>query len=475
MRFFAGVIGTMLIALLPLTSRAAERADADARAVEIYRAGLEAAAAEMQQIGNHGRRELLTADEKQRVRDTWSVFLDYLLALDSAGAYHRDEKSEEAMVITYAAFLAQYRGALDMIDAAEKLPGANEVLNEEVLSIGLPSGSYARIKFRWLNVARATEYAALDSLYRFRGGSRYPRLRAFIDADAKAVLNAGRGKGPAQTAKNALKIASSAAFTAWFPVQKGVAEWMGDTRLAKADRALVTRAQIASLTPRLEPGDVLLERREWYLSNVGLPGFWPHTALFIGDARTRSGYFDDAAVRAWVREQGRADGDFEAFLRERYPAAYANMRDARVIEAISEGVSFTTIEHSAAADSFAALRPRASKRDKAIAIARAFGYVGRPYDFNFDFHTDASLVCSEVLYKAYEGSVTFPLSTTMQRLNTPPNEIVRVFDETFGTNRQQFDLVLFLDGHERERVAKTAGVHEFRASWKRPKWHVVTN
>ncbi|HEX7829084.1 MAG TPA: YiiX/YebB-like N1pC/P60 family cysteine hydrolase [Thermoanaerobaculia bacterium] len=464
----------MLLALMPLTARAAARASGDARAVEIYRAGLEAAAAEMLEIGGtSGRREMLTSPEKQRVRDTWSVFLDYLLALDSIGAYHRDEKNEEAMVITYAAFLAQYRGTLDMIEAAEKLPGADEVLNEAVPSIGLSSGSYARVKFRWLNVARATEYAALDSLYRVRGGNSLPRLRTLIDADSKAVIDAGRGKGPVQTARNAFKIARSAAFTAWFPVQKGVAEWMGDTRLAKADRALVSHAQIATIAPRLEPGDVLLERREWYLSNVGLPGFWPHTAMFIGNTGTRARYFDDPNVHAWVREQGRSDGDFEAFLRERYPAAYANSRNAHVIEAMSEGVSLTTIDHSAAADSFAALRPRTSKREKAIAVARAFGYVGRPYDFNFDFHTDSALVCSEVLYKAYEGSVTFPLSTTMKRLNTPPNDIVREFDETYGTERQQFDLVLFLDGHERERVAKPASVGEFRASWKRPKWQVL--
>lgn len=463
----------MLLALIPLTARAAARADADARAVDIYRAGLEAAAGEMREIGGSGRRDLLSSTDKQRVRETWSVFLDYLLALDSIGAYHRDEHGEEAMVITYAAFLAQYRGALDMIDAAERLPGADAVLNEEVQSIGLPAGSYARVKFRWLNVARATEYAALDSLYRFRGGSSLPRLRALIKTDSQAVLDAGRGKGPAQTAKNAFKIARSAAFTAWFPVQKGVAEWMGDTRLAKADRSLISHAQIASLAPRLEPGDVLLERREWYLSNVGLPGFWPHTAMFIGDAAARARFFDDESVRAWVREQGRTDGDFEAFLRERYASAYAESRKAQVIEAISEGVSLTTIEHSAASDSFAALRPRTSKRDKAIAIARAFAYIGRPYDFDFDFHTDSALVCSEVVYKAYEGSVTFPLSTTMRRLNTRPNDIVREFDETFGTERQQFDLVVFLDGHERERVAMPAGVSEFRASWKRPKWHVV--
>src|SRR6185436_7995908 len=124
-------------------------------------------------------------------------------------------------------------------------------------------------------------------------------------------------------------------------------------------------------------------------------------------------------------------------------------------------------------DSLAVLRPRASKRAKAIAIARAFGYLGRPYDFNFDFHTDSALVCSEVVFKAYEGHVSLPLSNVMGRVTLPPNEIVREFDASFGSARQQFDLVLFLDGHERKNAALPASLDQFRTSWKWPKWHVV--
>ena len=454
----------MLAVFLAVSSA---RADADARAVEIYRSGLLRSAAAVRNVAPAGR--MLSASEKEKVRSAWSAFLDYILALDSVGAYHREQKGEAPLVISYAAFLAQYRGALEMIDAAERLPGIDEVLNEEVRSLGLPGGSYSRVKFRFLNVARATEFAALESLYRIR--SRTNPLAGGIDADAAYILEAGRAKGPMQTARNALKIASSAAFTAWFPVQKGVAEWMGDTRVVRGHTFLITEEQIAKLAPQLEPGDMLLERREWYVSNVGLPGFWPHTALYIGDAAERARYFDDEQVRAWVRGQGRADGDFEALLRERHAAIYP--RAQRVIEAISEGVSFTTLEHSAAADSLAVLRPRASKRDKAVAIARAFGFIGRPYDFNFDFHTDSSLVCSEVIYKAYEGSVTLPTAELAGRVTTPPNDIVREFDQTLGTPAQQFDFVLFLDGHERRRAALPATLSDFRSSWRRPKWHIV--
>ena len=50
----------------------------------------------------------------------------------------------------------------------------------------------------------------------------------------------------------------------------------------------------------------------------------------------------------------------------------------------------------------AALRPRLPAVEKAAAILRAFGHARRPYDFNFDFRTDATLVCSELIYKVYE-------------------------------------------------------------------------
>jgi hypothetical protein len=41
------------------------------------------------------------------------------------------------------------------------------------------------------------------------------------------------------------------------------------------------------------------------------------------------------------------------------------------------------------------------------------------------------------------------------------------------SQEQQSDLVLFLDGRERERRAVAASAEEFCASWKRPKWHIL--
>ncbi|MEW8507578.1 MAG: YiiX/YebB-like N1pC/P60 family cysteine hydrolase [Candidatus Thiodiazotropha sp.] len=229
----------------------------------------------------------------------------------------------------------------------------------------------------------------------------------------------------------------------------------------------------------------MLERREWYLSNIGLPGFWPHAALFIGTPEQREAYFQGADIEAWVRRQGVASGAFETLLERRYPEAYAeslNPREdshaTRVIEAIGEGVVFTSQEHSAAADSLAALRPKLSKLDKAKAILQAFHYSGRAYDFNFDFLTDSELVCTELVYKAYEArtdkdGITLPVVNILGRPATPAKVIVKQFDQNYDSLQQQFGLVVFPDGHGKKKLALESGLATFRQSWKRPEWHIL--
>jgi hypothetical protein len=287
------------------------------------------------------------------------------------------------------------------------------------------------------------------------------------------------------TVANAFQVVQRAGFAAWFPVQAGVAEWMGDTRLLPKDRALVSSAQVATLGAVLQPGDLLLARREGYLSNIGIPGFWPHAVLYVGTPEERRRTFAVPEVVAWVQARGQADGDFEALLARTHPAAYTRSlapdggAPRLALEAISEGVAFTTLDHAAGADHVAALRPRLPAVEKAAAILRAFGYAGRPYDFNFDFRTDAALVCSELVYKAYEPGpgrqgLHFPMVEVLGRPVLPPSEIARMFDRELGTPTAQLELVRFLDGRGANGVAVEGTVEAFRGSWRRPKWPAIS-
>ena len=470
----------------------------DARAVLLHRDGLRSvidfveAQPDLFPAETPKESRLLRREEKEIAWNTWQRFLDYLLALDSLEQYHagfyrlKDADREDSFLIGYAALLAKYRAALEFIARADHNPELDKVLNEPVPEIGLPAGTYAKLKFKYLNVAIATEFAAHEVMLKTFSGNRQPALRQAIAADAAYVWKTGRGKGELLTAKNALKVIQNGAQSAWFPIQAGVSEWMGDTRIYRSGRFLISPEQVRQLAPKLLPGDVLLERREWFLSNVGLPGFWSHAALYLGTADERRAFFADAAVQAWVKQQGEPGGDLETLLQSRSPqvlekyglVAPAEAHPVRVIEAMSEGVVFTTLEHSAGCDSLAVLRPRLSKTDRAKALVRAFHYAGRPYDFDFDFSTDAKLVCTELVYKSYEPAadttgLKFPLVEMLGRKVTPANELAKQFNAQYGTADQQYDLILFLDGQERKGRAVEASLDDFRTSWQRPKWHVL--
>lgn len=438
----------------------------------------------------HFETRVLSREQKEAVWNTWKAFLDYTVALEATAEFHRDflllrrPAQDESFLIRCGAHFAQHRWALAFIARADNDPGMNTFLNEPVPELGLPKGSYAQLKLRHLNPVHAAHFGALAVYLRTVGSEISPALRAPVREDEAEIFKGAIGKTELLTAANALEVLKRGGTALWLPVQTGVAEWMGDTKVRRKNASLITEPQAQALRPRLQPGDILITRRHWYLSNIGLPGFWPHAALYLGTPEERRAHFATPEFRAWLR--GLADAeDFDALLQKRYPAAHATCQQpyhghpVRVLEAQSEGVMFTSLEHAAEADALVVLRPKLSLVEKATALVRAFHYAGRPYDFNFDFATDAELVCTELVYKAYEPASAFtglklPLVEVLGRKTLPANEIVKHFDATFGTPAQQFEFILFLDGDERTRKATEATLDAFRATWKRPKWHVVS-
>jgi len=434
---------------------------------------------------------LLAAAERNAVRAAWKSMLDYTLALDTLEDFHKDfalladgGARSRSFQVANGAFFSAYRFALDFIDLAERDPKIGVILNDSVDDLGLPQGAYDRYKFKFLNVAAATRFTA----YTLAGRAFRPQEKALVAAakeDADRIFAAGRGRGEALTAGNAVNVLRQLGAWAVFPVQSGISEWMGDTKVLRHGRSLISSEQIDGLRARMLPGDIMLQRREWYLSNVGLPGFWSHAALYVGTPDERRAFFSDEEVRRWVKSHGEATGELERLLERTFPSARARSllppehgHAQRVIEAMSEGVVFTTIEHSAAADSVVVLRPRLPRTALAAALVRAWAYAGRPYDFDFDFQTDSAIVCTELIYKAFEPSAEIPglrldLEEILGRTAIPANAIARQFDKQYGTPLAQFDFVAFLDGQEKAGSAVETGGEEFRKSWQRPKWHVL--
>lgn len=123
----------------------------------------------------------------------------------------------------------------------------------------------------------------------------------------------------------------------------------------------VTAETISTLRDILQPGDVFVTRHDDAMSNVFLPGYWPHSALWLG-----------------------AD-------------------DADILEAKKDGVLLREVEETLQVDAFVVIRPKLTSNQIDEALARGRSHAGKLYDFVFDFRTTDRLVCTEVIYRTYHG------------------------------------------------------------------------
>jgi Permuted papain-like amidase enzyme, YaeF/YiiX, C92 family len=484
-----------------LWSLAPEQLDR-ATAADITRLGqaLDRLDAAMAQV--EARKDLLSAEkidglrleDRQAIRALWADVLDPLLALDDikhryGGFWGIDYKAHpqlhaRSFGLTFAALCAEVEAGQTLVRILGSAEVAPSLFDEAMADYGLPAGTFSAFRKKLVR-SRDLSYVPIGDGWFHLWNSRNLEksdgvFASLVTTRARRAKEALGPAGVVSVVRNKGDILQKEAFERWFPVQKEVSEWAGDTRVVDEHRRLISDAQIADMRKAMKPGDVIVERRNWYLSNVGLPGFWPHAALFVGTPdEIRAAFDDDAETNARY-------GKFSEHLAKTHPKAWASLagKDAQghphaILEAVSEGVVTSSVEHSCGADYVAALRPRLPLVEIAAAMERAFTFFGRPYDFNFDFGTDDQVVCSELVIKAYEPKtqegpgLRIPFIAVAGRRAVPPTELVRTFGAELGKDARQLDFVYFLDGRERGQSAIVGDEASLAKTATRPKWDIV--
>lgn len=158
----------------------------------------------------------------------------------------------------------------------------------------------------------------------------------------------------------------------------------------------VTPEVRAKLLELVQPGDVFVTRHDDAMSNLFLPGYWPHAALYIGTDKERA----DMNVNASV------------------PAHQSRPGEVRFLESKKDGVLFRPADDTLQVDACVILRPRLDKKELGKALNRALSHAGKLYDFVFDFTTSDRLVCTELVYRTYDGfgGIKFELTKRKGRL-----------------------------------------------------------
>jgi hypothetical protein len=146
----------------------------------------------------------------------------------------------------------------------------------------------------------------------------------------------------------------------------------------------------------LLPGDVLVTRHDRAVTNLFLPGYWPHAALYVGTEKDRQRMgieIDQQRLQRWTGRR-------------------------TVLEALKDGVLFRPLDETLSVDAVAVIRPQLAEEEIANAIGRACVHEGKLYNFDFDFFRSDRLVCTEVVYRAYDG--VGPIKMSLNERNGRP-------------------------------------------------------
>jgi len=167
---------------------------------------------------------------------------------------------------------------------------------------------------------------------------------------------------------------------------------------ARGSGKRVSAEILEEISELLKPGDILITRHDDAMSNLFLPGFWPHAALYIGRSEER---------------------EFLGF-----PAARDN--NVTVLEAKKDGVRFRELRETLSVDAFLVLRPKVSPEELRAALTRALSHEGKLYDFIFDFRKAERLACTEVVYRSFHGIGSWRLELLKKsgRLALPAENLI---------------------------------------------------
>lgn len=330
-------------------------------------------------------------------------------------------------------FLTAFAAALLLVDAARFLretvhdrPLVRQKLNEPLPQFGIEGGVYDHVQRSLLSARNAWHlYHAIEyfeeneSELRERAANSQlepvmqivDRLRHRLDV---SVAQFARVKLRTRASQTVRKLARSLLGRAMYGLQKWGGNLVADKYVRLGHRPALPTDISARLRSLLLPGDVIIVRKEYALTNYFLPGYWPHAALYLGRAESLQPL--EPGVKGEHRPRWR-----------RLLEAAGDSED-RVLESMKDGVFVRSLDSPFASDSIVILRPNLQVADVGCALGRSLLHEDKAYDFDFDFRRADRLVCTEVVYRAYDGvgDLSLPLTVRAGRPTLSGSDLIHM-------------------------------------------------
>jgi hypothetical protein len=429
------------------------------------------------------------SDQIQGLLRRYCTYRDNLLRISLTYRPYQDktlfvnqQSQDRALVLFVAATLLRHEMSANFIEAHKDFPSVRKLLNLPEARWGIPAGVFDNVQREMLDTTYqdmifTAETAYLQVEQATAHDAQTTQLHNMIE-NARVEIAGIPEFGIRAGVNRALRDAQDNATGLYQHIQTFTATVIGDFKVNQREiDNLIRPADLHGFHQALKPGDILIERRNWYASNAFLPGFWPHGAMYVGTVQEMKAagiyelvrkairqFADDEAATENTASKAHAQSLGDILDEFEKPVAENRFERHHVIEAVSEGVVLNTIEHSAGeATSVCAFRPvLLSKEQIAKAVARAYFYLGRDYDFDFDFESTNTLVCTEVVYRCYEGNskdypLQFTLSTILGTHTLPAQNIVKSYVDAVQRNdpNNQLQLVAWIDTDRHKKPTST--------------------
>ncbi|QDT00530.1 YiiX/YebB-like N1pC/P60 family cysteine hydrolase [Adhaeretor mobilis] len=343
-----------------------------------------------------------------------SALLEIVLSLDPGPAHSESiDLAEQTATKQAANFLTAFTAAGVLVDAAiflrsrfHSAASIRKKLDEPDPVLGVPGDMYATVQHSltrpgnaWrLLQARRNYQTTRSKLVERLPGEPYDQLFLLADQLAERLR-------PSFTTflRTRLHVWGRFLKTLFrrdlvgqglFLVQRYVSGLVSEVSVKPGHQPGVPEQIRAQLLEHLRPGDVFVVRKEFAATNYFLPGYWPHAALYLGCR-------GDLCNLSVDGHPGFADRT--ALFDDCQEIAPENPHGLRVLEAMKDGVLIRSVDSPLASDSVVILRPQLSTESIADGFCRAILHEGKPYDFDFDFTCSHRMVCTEVVYRAYDG------------------------------------------------------------------------
>ena len=219
----------------------------------------------------------------------------------------------------------------------------------------------------------------------------------------------------------------------------------GVSRLKSPTSYLIrfSEEQKSDVFSRIKSGDLVFTYTAGYMSSVFIPGQFKHGITYVGSPKDRAdvGLNGENVSR---HKDSLPEGETTKLL-EQFQVSTSSLDgelNGDVIEAVAEGVIFNNLEHlmDTHVNRLLVLRPSISSEERTSALIDIFRYLGAKYDFGFDFADSSAVVCTEIIYHAFngKGEINFELVDHTGHLSLSADDIV----DYYLSHRTSFDFVL---------------------------------